>query len=128
MTDLPQKLSRGAALPAAWLNRLLDWCRSRDLRAGPGIKLTRTPSGTTISLGPRGGVLSPALGDVVVGVVTQNNGGGVVKVRIKRAAGAGYATFESCVTPEVSQLSDIPPGTAVLAHAVETQLSRIDEG
>ena len=49
MSALPDRLGRGTTLTAHWLNRLLDWCRSRELRAGPGIKLTRTPSGTTVS-------------------------------------------------------------------------------
>ena len=50
MDDLPPRLSAGQTLSAAWLNRLLAWLRSRDLRAGPGARLARTPSGTTISV------------------------------------------------------------------------------
>ena len=48
MSELPERLSPGQHLSAHWLNRLLDYLRSRDLRAGPGADLTRTPSGTTI--------------------------------------------------------------------------------
>ena len=49
MSELPNRLSKGTHLPALWLNRLLDYLRSRDLRAGKGIRIDRTPSGTTIS-------------------------------------------------------------------------------
>lgn len=50
MSDLPPRLSPGQRLTAHWLNRLLDYLRSRDLRPGPGARLTRTPAGTTIGV------------------------------------------------------------------------------
>ena len=49
MSEIPNRLSKGTRLTALWLNRLLDFLRSRDLRAGTGIRIDRTPSGTTIS-------------------------------------------------------------------------------
>lgn len=49
MSELPRRLSPKTNLSSNWLNHLLDFLRSRDLRPGPGIKLTRTPSGTTVS-------------------------------------------------------------------------------
>lgn len=53
MSELPQRVAQGQRLSAHWLDRLLDYLRSRELRAGRGIKLTRTPSGTTIdTIGP----------------------------------------------------------------------------
>lgn len=58
MSELPRRLSPGTRLSAHWLNRLLDWLRSRDLRAGRGVKITRTPSGTTISVSPATETLS----------------------------------------------------------------------
>ena len=55
MSELPRRLSPKTNLSSNWLNRLLDFLRSRDLRPGPGIKLTRTPSGTTVSAVSAGG-------------------------------------------------------------------------
>lgn len=52
MSELPRRLSPKTALSANWLNRLLDFLRSRELHAGPGINLKRTLSGTTISVPP----------------------------------------------------------------------------
>ena len=52
MSELPRRLSSGVNLSANWINRLLDFLRSRDLHAGPGIKIMRTPSGTTLSVAP----------------------------------------------------------------------------
>lgn len=52
MSELPRRLSPGQRLTAHWLNRLLDHLRSLALREGPGIRIHRTPSGTTISADP----------------------------------------------------------------------------
>lgn len=46
---LPEELKKGDRLPAGWLNRLVREILSRTLSAGPGIRIIRTPSGSTIS-------------------------------------------------------------------------------
>ncbi len=69
MSELPARLSPGQRLSAHWLNRLLDFLRARELRPGPGIKLTRTPSGTVVSLAATTRRSSRLAGDAVIGVV-----------------------------------------------------------
>ena len=120
MSALPERLGRGVALTAHWLNRLLDWCRSQELRAGPGIKLTRTPSGTTINLsaGPSAGPRAPA--DACPAVVRQSSGvPGVYDVWLY-PAGIGKPG-RSAATVSVTEFgveNDLPSGTIVLAHAI----------
>lgn len=46
--DLPDKLQRGQVLTASWLNRLLDAVRARTVSAGPGVRVARSPAGTTV--------------------------------------------------------------------------------
>ena len=48
--DIPRRLSRGQRLTADWLNRLVDAVLSRTVSAGPGLRVTRTRAGTTISM------------------------------------------------------------------------------
>lgn len=73
MSELPRRLSPKTALSANWLNRLLDFLRSRDLKAGPGIRLTRTPSGSTVSLVPA--EAADARDTIPARIVSRNPGG-----------------------------------------------------
>ncbi len=92
MSELPRRLAPGTSLTAHWLNRLLDWCRGNTLRAGPGVHLDRTPSGTTISVGslrpPRSKFMpldcrlaAPDGGVVHCYCYVPNRNGGLVRVR-----------------------------------------------
>ena len=46
---LPGELKKGDRLTADWLNRLVREEVARTLKAGPGVRINRTPSGSTIS-------------------------------------------------------------------------------
>lgn len=48
--DCPKELSARDRLGATWLNGLVRFVRSLRLIQGPGVKLTRTPNGTIISV------------------------------------------------------------------------------
>lgn len=76
MTDLPNHLSPGDKLPASWLNRLVDHLKGARLNAGPGLRLTRTPSGTTVSIAPPGAADAAALGPIPARI-TAHRGHGV---------------------------------------------------
>lgn len=109
MSELPRRLSPRTSLSANWLNRLLDFLRSRDLRAGPGIKLTRTPSGTTVSTVPDPAVARPAEA-VPARIVAFDDG-----VYTADLAGGGRVQL---VLTEVQMKARLQSGTWVLAHPV----------
>ena len=50
---LPGELKKGDRLTADWLNRLVREAVARTLSVGPGLRLTRTPAGTNLSLAPQ---------------------------------------------------------------------------
>ena len=124
MSGLPRRLAAGVTLTAAWLNRLLDYLRSRELFAGPGIRLSRTPSGTTISVAPGG---AAATHDAVPAVV-KAAGNGVYTVDL-HANGIGMPRTGTATlaVPEVSMLSTLDVGTVVLAHLVTISAAEAEE-
>lgn len=121
MSELPARLSPGQRLTAHWLNRLLDYLRARELRPGPGIKLTRTPSGTTIGAataresGPPVSVeCCPAVVETVYAAIP-----GAYRVRLYPEGLGGHAGASAllCAT-ERGVEPGLVSGTVVLAHAV----------
>lgn len=68
---LPGLLKAGQPLSAGWLNGLVAEMRARTPRAGPGMRLTRTPSGTTFTADAGG---RPAARTVVAAVVHADHG------------------------------------------------------
>ncbi len=115
MSELPRRLSQKTALSANWLNRLLDFLRSRDLRAGPGIKLTRTPSGTTVSAagardGGTSGIAMPAR------IASCENG--VYNVLVY--PDDDFILRRKLTLPEVNSHAELKSGTWVLAHSFKT--------
>ena len=126
MSGLPRRLAAGVSLTAAWLNRLLDYLRSRELIAGPGIRLSRTPSGTTISAGAAAGAAAAAAPDVVPAVVTSGSGG-VYRVDLYANGLLSPRTGQGrLVVPEVSMLQTLDAGSVVLAHLVTVEV--LDHG
>ena len=123
MSALPHPLSAGQALTARWLNRLLDALRSRELRAGPGLEIKRTASGTTVSLAPG---LRPAkpVGEAVPATVSELRNGSYI-VRLYQG-GTQFAGVARLVLPEVAQLAQLPAGAWVLAHP--TAMEALPEG
>ena len=125
MMDLPRKLSRGDSLSASWLNRLLDWCRSRDLRPGPGIQLKRTPSGTTVSAAPAAADFWADAPDALPAKITGFDRG-VYSVEFyangigRPATGTGTLRM-----PEVSIVAQLPEGTFVLAHVCQARIETV---
>jgi hypothetical protein len=47
---VPAELRKGDKLTADWINQLVREAVARALNAGPGLRKTRSPSGTTLSL------------------------------------------------------------------------------
>ena len=120
MSALPERLGRGVALTAHWLNRLMDWCRSQELRAGPGIKLTRTPTGTTVSAiahaGGTSGIAMPAR------IVSCYNG--VYDVLVYPAENI-FWNRKKLTLPEVNSRAALKTGTWVLAHSFKSPAAPI---
>lgn len=108
---IPGELKKGDKLTADWLNKLVREAVSRTLRAGPGIRLTRTPSGTTVSAaavtgrGARSG--HPA-------AVVYINGGDSW-----RFDGSTPDGDEDIFTLAWTTADDIQPGTPVVALRTE---------
>lgn len=126
MSELPRRLSPKTALSANWLNRLLDFLRSRDLRPGPGIKLTRTPSGTTVSAALATADFWAGAPDALPAKITGFSAG-VYSVEFyangigRPATGTGTLRM-----PEVSVLAQLPAGTFVLAHVCQARIEQFD--
>lgn len=122
MSELPRRLSPRTNLSANWLNRLLDFLRSRDLHAGPGIKLTRTPSGTTISAAPSGDHLETGTEeDVVPCRVSQANTAqewknGVLVDLYPNGFLRARTGSARVYLPEVGMRTKPQPGMTLLAH------------
>lgn len=122
MSELPRRLSPGTTLSANWINRLLDYLRSRDLRAGPGIKLTRTPSGTTISAAP-GADAGPDEPDAFVLRITSGSAG--VYTGEKPGDGLFSRKRYKLVTPEVHTRGTVATPATVIAHRVACRLENV---
>lgn len=127
MEDMPHTLARGDELPAAWLNRILSALRSRELRAGPGIRLTRTPSGTTVSAAP--GVRDVSAAGVFPAVVQSGgHAGGMIRCRaypsgLDRAPGK----FVDVAVTDGASLSAPEVGTVLLVHPVPGAVYEVAE-
>lgn len=129
-SNLPNKLASGDHLPAHWLNRLLDWLRSRDLQVGPGLRMSRTPSGTTLSLaGASAGSARPD-DSVVVGLTRESVASGICRISVPAGTGTNGRSrnADTLVVPEVTQIATIPNGTAILAHRLNASLEEIALG
>lgn len=125
MSALPERLGRGTTLTAHWLNRLLDWCRSHEILAGPGIKLTRTPTGTTVSAALGSGCGSTSRRTSVVPVKTQPSLAAYwsdgVPVLLYEDGFLLPPTGDGTVyLPEVGGRAAPSPGIACLAHRFES--------
>ena len=121
MSELPRRLSPRTNLSANWLNRLLDYLRSRDLHAGPGVKLTRTPSGTTISASsalPGAAVSAGDNGCVLASVDSYNYQTGVFEATIWTFTGDGGASGKKVkvICPTMSGITRIASGEVVILH------------
>ena len=97
MMDLPNHLSSGDNLPASWLNRLLDHVRGARLSVGPGLRLSRTPSGTTVSLAPAGAADAAALGPIPAYIGSNGTGRGVYQATFYPKGASGGVTFSGTV-------------------------------
>lgn len=124
MSGLPRRLAAGVSLTAAWLNRLLDYLRSRELIAGPGIRLSRTPSGTTIAAAA-GSAAAPH--DAVPAVVTAAGNGVYTVDLFANGIGMPRTGAGTLAVPEVSMLSTLDVGTVVLAHLVTISAAEAEE-
>ena len=119
MSELPARLSPGQRLTAHWLNRLLDFLRARELRAGPGIKLTRTPTGTTLSLARAAGHAGVTESDACVGMVVWADTSGGVRVRLYPEGSAGPAgDTVPLFSPCVFRRSPLTLGDTLLVHPI----------
>lgn len=116
MEDLPHTVSRGQTLTADWLNRLLSALRSRELRAGPGIRLSRTPSGTTISVERPAAGSAPA-GDVCIARVESAADGVMRLKRILPAASNTIPDKFDAVACDLAYRTAPSAGTQVVAHS-----------
>lgn len=108
---LPGLLRAGEKLTARLLNAIIGELRARTLRAGPGIRLTRTPSGTTVSAAARTGCGARSGHSAAVVYI---NGGDSW-----RFDGSTPDGDEDIFTLAWTTADDIQPGTPVVALRTE---------
>lgn len=115
---IPGELRKGDRLTADWLNALVREAVARALSAGPGIRITRTPSGSTISSTARARPGRGGLGEVSAKVVRVGSG----SYSDGMYSGTDVLSGDSvrfCL-PVWSQTSELPSGTRILALEVES--------
>ena len=117
MSGLPDRLSPGQRLSAHWLNRLLDYLRSRELRAGPGARLDRTPSGTTLSLAhaPAPGPAADGGDACVLAEVAGATEGGMILADVP---GVGRVV---AVCPMMNGETRLDVGDTIVLHACQVR-------
>ena len=127
MSEMPNRVSPGDRLSAHWLNRLLDYLRSITLRPGPGVRITRTPSGTTISA--EHAETEPLTSIECCPAVVHGSGGvpgTYVATIYPRGIGGSVSETVLLAATERGVELDLPSGTVVLAHAIV--LSAAEDG
>lgn len=116
---IPCELRKGDRLTADWLNKLVREAVSRTLSAGPGIRINRTPSGSTISATGRarpgaGGGRGVSAKVVTIGSYEEGMYSGTDVL--------GGESVRLCL-PVWSQEGELPSGTRILALEVEADVT-----
>lgn len=123
----PTAPQSGAPVTANWGREVCDALRRMRLQAGPGIRLSQTPEGTTISAAPA----EPTRQDVVapdpacLAVVVSGDGAAGYQVALfangldQARTGTGTLFF-----PETAAYSgqDLQPGDVLVAHSALVKL------
>lgn len=101
---------RGDPITADWARELVRELRAQRLSAGPGLKLTRTPSGTTVSVARKGneGDAEVETEDVDVMTLTATASGGVLS----------DGTHGTVAAVEFALQDTLPSGTKILVHKI----------
>ncbi len=114
--------ARGDRITADWARELVKAVRSMRLFAGPGIRLTETPDGTTVSAtaaeGRSATPASPAEVDVGT-VVSSNSAAGAMGTYSCTGETTGKS-YELDIL-EVAFTDTLLPGSRVIIHPVVTR-------
>lgn len=114
--------AKGDRITADWARELVRAVRSLRLIAGPGLRLTRTPEGTTVSAtaaeGRSATPASPAEVDVGT-VVSSNSAAGAMGTYSSTGETTGKS-YELDIL-EVAFTDTLLPGSRVIIHPVVTR-------
>lgn len=112
----------GDDITADWARELVKAVRSLRLVAGPGIKLTRTPDGTTVSAaGADGRPAAPVgLAEVDVGTVVSSNSAAGAMGTYSCTGETTGKSYELDIL-EVAFTDTLLPGSRVIIHPVVTR-------
>lgn len=107
---------RGGMISAEEMTAMRRAERAGRLVAGPGIRVTRTPTGTVVSaVRPPKSVLRARVSDAVAGTVGTDYGGGTFMVS------TDGGTYVADVA-ELSLIGSLPEGSRVIVHPVLCRL------
>lgn len=128
----PTAPQSGAPVTANWGREVCDSLRRMRLQAGPGIRLSQTPEGTTIRLGGAAAQTHVVMPDEVVLVkVTGGSAASGYTVAVhtdgldKPPTGIGVLHVPECA---VDAVGDLPVGSVMIAHAIALTITGGGEG
>lgn len=133
MQDRINKVVPGTGIRASWGNDVIDQLRRLHLIPGNGIKISTSAKGTVISLdkveesSSSSGV---AISDVIPCILSSGSSSPIEGYQVELyAKGFGEASTGGgrLYLPEVTPSTQLPMGTAVLAHVCEANFTQSDE-
>ena len=111
----------GDDITADWARELVKAVRSLRLHAGPGIRLTRTPEGTTVSTsGADGRTAAPVgLAEVDVGTVAASSTWRFGRFSVTTSNGESYALDVA----ETALTAGLPGGARIIVHPTMARIA-----
>ena len=111
----------GDDITADWARELVKAVRSLRLSSGPGIKLTRTPEGTTVSTsGTDGRTAAPVgLAEVDVGMVAASSTWSFGRFSVTTSNGESYALDMA----ETALTAGLPGGARIIVHPTMARIA-----
>lgn len=133
MNDRINKVVPGTGIRASWGNDVIDQLRRLHLIPGNGIKISTSAKGTVISLDKveettnESGV---AISDVIPCILSSGSSNPIEGYKVylyAKGFGEEYTGEGRLYLPEVTPSTQLPMGTAVLAHVCEANFTQSDE-
>lgn len=133
MQDRINKVVPGTGIRASWGNDVIDQLRRLHLIPGNGIKISTSAKGTVISLDKVEETSSSsgvAISDVIPCILLSGSSNPIEGYKVylyAKGFGEGYTGEGTLYLPEVTPSTQLPMGTAVLAHVCEANFTQSDE-
>lgn len=107
----------GEVLTAKWLRDFVSFVKSNILVAGPGLRINRTPSGSTISLASASHGSSDADRDAALAIVTQADDAALTcDIYGNGLSRPPTSTSVRVAVTDCATHGSIPAGTVVIVH------------